>query len=48
MEVNKEKSQIVQLRKKKKETSRIYKINGLKTVDHYKYLGIIFDKALTM
>ena len=48
MEVNKDKSQIVQLRKRAKETSKITKINGLQTGRRYKYLGVFFDNALTM
>ena len=48
MEVNKEKSQIVQLKKTVKVKSNITKINGLKVVQKYKYLGVYFDNALTM
>ena len=48
MEVNTEKSQIVQLRRSTKEKSMIRQIGGLKTVDSYKYLGIPFDMTLSM
>ena len=35
------------MRNSKKEISYISSVNGLKTVDKYKYLGVYIDNALT-
>ena len=48
MQVNKDKSQIIQFRKNKRVKAYISKINDLKIVNKYKYLGIYIDEALTM